>query len=679
MSGKPPGMVGTNWPPPGRCRCQTGRVRTRALVCAAALFNSAAVAVSVWLTMRPDGAHLDELPRAVASDEALVGLAWALTGAVVAWLRPRNPLGWLLIIAGTCASFSASLAEYGAAGIPVTDEPWPLARWAAWLGSALWLAGLLPLASLLPALYPHGQLPGPRWRWPVAGAAAGIVLLTVAGLLDPSFYDDVVPGYPSPVSAPGLAQVLYVVAAVTLVPGTLAIWAMSLVRLARSRPPERQQLAWLLAVVLPLFVLVFVPGVPEWVFDAWLFLVPVAIGIGVFRHNLLGIEVVLRRGLVYATLTGVVVTVYLAVTVVAGSRLDRDPLPGVVAAALVAVGLTPLRERLQRAVDRLVYGERHDPMSAVTRLGDRVAADEPDLLSAVLRIVTTAVRAPGATVTAPDGRLLASYGCPTTGPAFPLRVGGLDVGALTVSARTPGESYTAGDQRLLGALVPQVAVVVRALELAEALEAERDRVVAATRTERDRLRRDLHDGLGPSLSGIRLGLLAMHDALTAGDGATGAELLDRIRGEVDITVGEVRRIIDGFRPAVLDDTGLAGALRRHAAGASAGVNVDLAVPDLPQLPPQVETAAYRIAQEALTNVIRHAEARNARITLAIADDALTVEVADDGAGLNGSARDGVGLASMRQRAEALGGTLALTSTDGGTTVTATLPLRGPRP
>jgi len=297
----------------------------------------------------------------------------------------------------------------------------------------------------------------------------------------------------------------------------------------------------------------------------------------------------------------------------------------------------------------------------------------------VLRIVTTAVRAPGATVTAPDGRLLASYGCPTTGPAFPLRVGGLDVGALTVSARTPGESYTAGDQRLLGALVPQVAVVVRALELAEALEAERDRVVAATRTERDRLRRDLHDGLGPSLSGIRLGLLAMHDALTAGDGATGAELLDRIRGEVDITVGEVRRIIDGFRPAVLDDTGLAGALRRHAAGASAGVNVDLAVPDLPQLPPQVETAAYRIAQEALTNVIRHAEARNARITLAIADDALTVEVADDGAGLNGSARDGVGLASMRQRAEALGGTLALTSTDGGTTVTATLPLRGPRP
>lgn len=654
-------------------------MRTRALVCAAVLLNAAAVAVSVWLTMRPDGAHLDELPGAVTTDEALVGLAWALTGAVLAWLRPRNPLGWLLLFAGTCATLAVLLSGYGAGGVLATDPEWPLARWAAWLGSALWLPGLLPLASLLPALYPHGRLPGPRWRLPVAGAAAGIVLLTIAALLDPTMYDDVVPGHSSPVAAPGLALALYVVAAATLVPGTLAIWVMSLLRLARSRPPERQQLAWLLAIVLPLLVLVFVPGVPEWVFDTWLFLVPVAIGIGVFRHNLLGIDVMLRRGLVYTILTGIVVTVYLVVTVVAGSQLDRAPLSGAVAAALVAVGLTPLRERLQRAVDRLVYGERHDPMRAVTRLGDRVAADEPDLLLAVLHIVTTTVRAPGATVTAPDGRLLAAYGSPAPGPAFPLRVGGLDVGALTVSARTPGEPFTAGDHRLLGALVPQVTVVVRALELAEALEAERDRVVAATRVERDRLRRDLHDGLGPSLSGIRLGLVAMHDALNAGNNATGAELLDRIRAEVDTTVGEVRRIIDGFRPAVLDATGLAAALRRHATEPSAGLHVDVAVPDLPKMPAQVETAAYRIAQEALTNVIRHSQARNARITLAMADGALTVQVADDGTGLERSAGDGVGLASMRQRAEALGGTLALAATEDGTTLMATLPIGSPLP
>ena len=144
-----------------------------------------------------------------------------------------------------------------------------------------------------------------------------------------------------------------------------------------------------------------------------LYLIPVAVGVGVFRYNLLGIEVVLRRGLVYGALTAVVVTVYLAVSVLAGTQLRGDPLPGVVAAALVAVALTPLRDRLQHGVDRLVYGERQDPLRAVTRLGDQVAADEPDLLSSVLRVITTAVRAPGATVTAPDGRLVAEYGSAT--------------------------------------------------------------------------------------------------------------------------------------------------------------------------------------------------------------------------------------------------------------------------
>ena len=184
--------------------------------------------------------------------------------------------------------------------------------------------------------------------------------------------------------------------------------------------------------------------------------------------------------------------------------------------------------------------------------------------------MTDAVRAPGATVTDPDG----SAGRRATGRLLPGPSSRCASAASTSASsrwrRAPRASPTPrATTGCSAALVPQVAVVVRALELAEALEAERDRVVAATRTERDRLRRDLHDGLGPSLSGIRLGLLALHDAVTAGRHATGADMLDRIRLEVDTTVGEVRRIIDGLRPAVLDDTGLAGALRRHAAGASA--------------------------------------------------------------------------------------------------------------
>jgi len=653
-------------------------VRARILIFSAAIVCVASAAVCVWLATH-DLAQIEAVTGSrVSIAPVFVGLAWAMTGAVLAWLRPRNALGWLLLGVGTFQALSIVTAIYGGYGLVLTDAPLPLARWSAWLGSAIWLPGLLPLANLLLALYPEGRLPSRRWRWPVAAASVGIVMITVALLLLPDAYDDIAPG-PPPVSVtlPSWFQLSWTVTmAVLLTGGTLVIWVLSAIRLARSRPPERQQLAWLFFVVLLFVLTVFTPR-PWLLGQVGGLLIPVAIAVGVFRYNLLGIEVVLRRGLLYATLTGIVVAVYLAVTAIAGSGLDHSPLPGVAAAALVAVGLTPLRERLQGAVDRLVYGERSDPLGAVTRLGDRVAADEPDLLSAVLAIVTAAVRAPGATVVTADGRLIATHGSPAAGPAFALRVGGIDVGSLEVAARTPGESYTAGDRRLLGALVPQVAVVVRALELAEALEAERDRVVAATRTERNRLRRDLHDGLGPSLSGVRLGLRALHDALAADDRATVTDLLDRIRAEVDTTVGEVRRIIDGFRPAVLDDTGLAGALRRHAVSVSAAVHIDLQVADLPPLPPEVETAAYRIAQEALTNVVRHAVAERAWITLTVADGDLTVEVADNGAGIGTRGSDGVGLASMRQRAEALGGTLAVSSTGGGTTVVATLPFGEP--
>jgi signal transduction histidine kinase len=357
----------------------------------------------------------------------------------------------------------------------------------------------------------------------------------------------------------------------------------------------------------------------------------------------------------------------------------------VVAAALVAVGLTPLRDRLQVAVDRLVYGDRRDPMRAVTRLGDRVAAaGETDLLPAVLATVTDAVRAPGASLAAADGAVLATCGRrPVGGTAaevVPLRVGGRELGRLQVAARSPAEPYTHGDRRLLAALAPQVAVVVRALELAEALEAERDRVVAVTRQERQRLRRDLHDGLGPSLSGVSLGLQALQDARAADDQATADQLLARIREEVTTAVGEVRRILDDLRPAVLDSTRLPDALRRHAAAVSTGpleVSVDAAI-DLPVLPPAVETAAYRITQEALTNVVRHAGAHHAHITLDTSDAALTITVSDDGHGINSTTHPGVGLTSMRQRAQALQGTLRVDSSDHGTTVMAILPLQDGR-
>jgi signal transduction histidine kinase len=602
---------------------------------------------------------------------------------VLVALRPRNALGWLLVVVGLCQATQQGLAAYGGYGVAMADPPWPLATWAALVAAGLWLPGLAPLVNLLPALYPNGRLASRWWRWPVGAAAAGIVLMMVALILSPGGYDDIAPGRP-PITSPTISAVCFIAGAPLLIAGTLVIWAGSVVRLVRARSPERQQLAWLLVVIIPSAVLSFFSPSPL-VSTALGLLIPVAIAVGVLRYGLLGIEVVVRRGLVYGALTAAVIGVYLLVTTVAGARLDRGPLPGVVAAALVAVGLTPLRDRLQAGVDRLVYGDRRDPMRAVTRLGDRMAtAGEPDLLPTVLATVTDAVRAPGAAVVAPDGSVLAIHGAePASGNVelLGLRVGGRDLGMLRIAPRTPGEPYSEGDRRLLAALASQVAVVVRALELAEALEAERDRVVAATRQERDRLRRDLHDGLGPSLSGVGLGLQALQDVQTVGDAAGAEQLLGRIREEVATAVGEVRRILEDLRPAVLDRTRLPDAVRQHAATIAAGqldVSVDAA--QLPPLPADVEAAAYRIIQEALTNVVRHAAAHQAHITLAASDSTLTITVADDGRGIRGQGRDGaVGLASMRQRAEALHGTLRVDSSHQGTIVMASLPLQDGRP
>ena len=177
---------------------------------------------------------------------------------------------------------------------------------------------------------------------------------------------------------------------------------------------------------------------------------------------------------------------------------------------------------------------------------------------------------------------------------------------------------------------------------------------------------------------MSLGLQALDTALRVGDEPTACELLRRVRAEAGTAVGEVRRILEDLRPAALDEVGLVDAMRRHADAVSSGVPVDVDLQvGMPPLPPIVETAAYRIAQEALTNVVRHAHASHARLALTTADGELRLEVADDGQGFDAARPQGVGLGSMQHRAEALGGSLEVRTGDHGTSVVALLPLESP--
>jgi signal transduction histidine kinase len=249
---------------------------------------------------------------------------------------------------------------------------------------------------------------------------------------------------------------------------------------------------------------------------------------------------------------------------------------------------------------------------------------------------------------------------------------------LTVGPRRGEPTVTAADARLLEALAPHLAVVLRSRRLTEDLAHERERVVAATLAERERLRRDLHDGLGPSLSGIALGLEAADQAL-ASDPAIARDLMARSRAEAEGAVREIRRVIDGLRPSALDRYGLPEAVREIASGLGlgrlGGPDFSLEVDDLPTLAAPVEEAAYRIVAESLTNVVRHSGARTCSVRLARSDGELYVAIEDDGDGMRESHGAGVGLESMRRRAFEIGGRVSFkVARPHGTLVSAILPL-----
>ncbi len=379
----------------------------------------------------------------------------------------------------------------------------------------------------------------------------------------------------------------------------------------------------------------------------------------------------LNRALVYGVLSLVLVAVYLVVVVVFGLFFG-GLVPQVVAAVTAALAVLPLRDLAQRRINQLVYGLRDDPAAAFARLGDRLdAAGAPDeILPAAARTVAEALRLPYVMIEV-DGEVLCRHGRALPGgtEAWPLPFAGETIGNLVVQRRTDAD-LSASERRLLTDLSTQIAVAARAVVLTRALQNSRQRLVATREEERRRLRRDLHDGLGPTLAGIALGIDTVRRA-TRPDGST-AELLATLRAATEAAVDDIRRIVYDLRPPILDELGLAGAVREQAVRLGAE-RID--VPDtLPALPAAVEVAAYRIAVEALTNAARHSPGSPVSVQLSV-NGRLELSIADDGAGLPDGYRAGVGLNSMRERAAELGGRCDVTRrSPQGTLVHAEFPL-----
>ena len=544
-----------------------------------------------------------------------------------------------------------------------------------------WLPSLFLLVLVLPPIYPTGRPTSRFWVWHLRGALTGIGLAMLAIGIADGGVDDSVEGTRLPwVTPEWVVWAVGAAAAALLLVTTVTALVGTTVRTVRAGRPERQQLLLLLTVVAVLALSIFGPY--EWLLGVAYGLVPVTVVVGVLRYRLLGIEVVLRRTLIYVPLTLLVALAVGGLTTALARLVPDGPLPLVVASAVVAVLVFPVSDRLRRLVDRAVLGEGADPLALVDRVGAGLepASDRP--VPAMLEAVALAAGATHAVVMDESGGELARYGARSGATHdVPLRHNGVDLGVLRVGARRGEPRLTDRDTRLVDALAPHLAVVVATQRLTADLSRERERVTVATLTERDRLRRDLHDGLGPSLSGIALGLEAADKELARNPEAARA-LLARTRIEAESAVREIRRVLDGLRPSALDEHGLDGAVREAAA--AVGMNepgrpqLRLAIDPLPVLSPAVEESAYRIVAESLTNVARHSGAGHCAVEIRRVDGHLVLGVEDDGAGCGSGRSGGHGLESMRRRAADLGGRLTVADAQPtGTRVTAVLPLEVP--
>ncbi len=636
-------------------------------------------ALGMLLALGPGGRTLIGLLNDNALNNVVNGLTLGLLAGVLTRLRPANRVGWLVLGVAWCN------------GLSVLGEGWALASYhlalpgralAAWAGSWPWALGLLLGPTLLPLLYPTGRTTsrlGHRLGVGLVGAA--LVVTVCLALLDTT-YVAMAPGHHlgvNPLSQGHLQPSLAVVAATAAVAGVLlglVVWAHTLRRLWRAQSPEREQLAWLLAMVVPL--LLVAPLNTPWLMFAVQAVSPAALVVGIVRYDLFDIKLLLRSGLLYGALTGIAVAAYFVVVAGITTVTPRGTVPSLFAAAAVALIVVPLHRWLQRWVGRLVYGDRADPVRALARVsrGMRGTPDDPTGLSPMLAGVAEALRSPYVAVTAGQGELLAAVGSPPADHRLHqvgLEHGGELVGRLDVSTRSSRDRLHGQDRRLLETLAGPVAAAVHAGLMAREVQASRARILAIREAERSRLRADLHDGLGPSLSGVALGLEAAESSIRVHPQRV-AEILTVLRREVDALVGEVRGLIDDLGPTEVD---LVAAVRGHVDSlVTTGQRVAFCCSGpVDGLPDDVAVAAQRIAGEALSNAARHSRASRITVSLAAAAGALTVEVADDGCGDVVPREGGVGLESMRRRAEGVGGLLRLTAVPGaGTTVVATLPL-----
>jgi signal transduction histidine kinase len=613
----------------------------------------------------------------------VVDVVVAVVYGLLAWVllaRRAVAVAWWVALAALGDGIAAFAAGYSRA--TVQGLPLPGADAVASLTSVAWVPGTAGLIVVVPWLVRDGALSRPA-RVAVWTGAAACVAITAARVLVPD--------------AEGATGIAAATGSLPLQMGTIVVLgALATADAARrwlcGTPTTRRGMGWLalgsglmtlsfvpLAMPLPLAMALVDPGIVPAVQLAAQAFFPAAILVVVLRQQLWGIDLVVSRTLVWGLLTAGSVVAYLLIVFVATAVLPVGTGAGGVLAAAVLAGLAvPARAWLQRRVDLLVRGPSAAPGAGAERIGLRLGSAAPaELVHSVLEPVVEALRGEGAEVRLDDGKQLAAVGT-TGGP--PLTVGltaaGERVGELAVWG-APGERLDARTERDLQPLAGVVAAVVRLALLTAELEAARARTLAARAEERRLLRREVHDHLGPVLTGVALGLQGARNLLAAGDADTAGRLLDGLAGEVERGVQNVRSLARAFLPPLLEERGLASALEDLAArfdSADLAVRAEVDPAAAAALPAPAAVGLYSVAAEAVTNAHRHARAASCVVRLERAGDGVRLQVTDDGAGIDPDGRPGVGLRAVRERAADLGGAARIgPGPEGGTVVEVTVP------
>ncbi|MGZ8690885.1 MAG: GAF domain-containing sensor histidine kinase [Aeromicrobium sp.] len=627
------------------------------------------------------GVRTDRLTDSILT---LTLLALPVCGALVINQRPEQPIGWLLLGSGSALILSSLVADGRLAALGAG----PRSAWLAWSSDVCWPLGFPVLLAFGPLLFPDG-LPTRRWGPVVGMGAVGLLAAILGAALSPwdaHTHAGLDHPFVTSQSAP-LAQSGYLVGQVLVLATACAGLVAGVMRYRHGTDLVKAQLRLLLVVAfasLSWFLALHVAGIlsdlPRAVEELSPVLVlvgfPVAIVVALVRHRVFDLDLIVNRAAVALFMVILLGAGYVAI--IGGLSWSVSSqwswLPGTLAAVAVAIAFQPLLRKLQERVGRTIRGnstDRFQVLSDFEAETDRGITPQ-HLTQQLADVAARTVRSPNVDVILSDGTV-ASAGRKRSLPShdIPLISRGEQIGTLSVRARSATERYTELDVELLNSLGRQASTAIRLARLAEELGRAQERAAAELLAERERLRRDLHDELGPRLAGVTYLLHALTPVVPPAETA----LLDQASAELRDAIEDVRRLAHDLRPSVLEEHGLRNALSRHADLMAAASDLDITIisGEVPQLSVRVETALYRIALEALSNVGRHSEATRCWIVLDTVDDCVILEVRDDGTGLAVPRGSGLGFTSMNARASDLGGTFEVLG-QGGTTVRVQVPL-----